>query len=386
VAGPTIPEVHAEVARVSADFAADGQARRERRQLDSADFARLADAGLHLTGVPRARGGLWESPAVSVREYCSLYRTLAHGDSSVALVGTMHPTVIAFWLHGQDAPQPDAQQWGEQLEQVITHVSSGKWFGTIASEPGANGDLLASRAVARHVGPDNHWLMSGDKFMGSGSGVTSFMLTVAKPDGADVPDVFLIDTRQQPWDGSTGVLLVREWDGIGMAATQSHAFRFDEMAVARYAWPDHALTLAPTILPFINAMFAAVALGILDNAMAVARSVLHKRGERTKALEKTLWVQAENQYWLAEQALAGMITAVERADDAVWASGHGKLAIAELGESVMHALERAVGGQAFSRSAPFAQWGADIRALGYLRPPWPLAYDQLYAQAAERLA
>jgi alkylation response protein AidB-like acyl-CoA dehydrogenase len=384
VTNPNITQVHANVERISQDFADDGARRRERRQLDPTDFVRLADAGLHLTGVPQARGGLWESPAACVRTYCGLYRTLARGDSSVSLVASMHPTVLAFWLHGDTPPQHCATAWSEQLDHIVTEVSAGNWFGTIASEPGANGDLLASRAHAKQVGPGNQWLMTGDKFMGSGSGITSFMLTVAKPEGAEVPDVFLIDARGQSWDGSTGVCMVREWDGVGMAATQSHAFRFDDAPVTRYGWADYALSLAPTILPFINAMFSAVALGILDNTMAAARVALHKRNERIKALERTLWVKAENQYWLAEQALAGMILAVEKGDDALWAASHGKLAIAELSESIMQDVGRAVGGQAFSRSAPFAQWGADVRALGYLRPPWPLAFDQILAQAKDR--
>ena len=45
--------------------------------------------------------------------------------------------------------------------------------------------------------------------MGSGSGVTSFMITFAVPTGEDTPDIFLIDTRQLPWDGCAATL-VRE--------------------------------------------------------------------------------------------------------------------------------------------------------------------------------
>ncbi len=379
-----LDDVQANVAELSTKYADDGQARRERRQLHSEDFAELVTAGLHLTGLPRAHGGLWDSPANSVRQYCKLFRTLAHGDPSVALVTTMHPGVLAFWHHGQAAPSDVAPGWQCQLEHVVAAVDGGHWFGTIASEPGANGDLMASRATARHVGPKNHWLLSGDKYMGSGSGITSFMLTVAKPEGTDIPDVFLIETKDHPWDGSTGVKLTREWDGVGMAATQSHAFRFDDMAVARYGWPDYALGLAPHILPFISALFAAVAMGVLDSATTAAREVMLRRGGRAKALERTLWVQAENRYWVAEQAFSGMVSAIERNEESLWSASHGKLAIADLGESIMSDIGRAVGGQSFSRSAPFAQWAADIRALGYLRPPWPLAHEQIFNQLLDR--
>ena len=104
-------------------------------------------------------------------------------------------------------------------------AAKGHWFGTISSEPGGGGDLMATRATAS---PDSNgvWRVTGDKQMGSGSGVTSFMITFAVPTGEDTPDIFLIDTRELPWDGSRGATLVREWDGHGMAATQSDAFRY----------------------------------------------------------------------------------------------------------------------------------------------------------------
>jgi hypothetical protein len=58
------------------------------------------------------------------------------------------------------------------------------------------------------------------------------------------------------------------------------------------------------------------------------------------------------------------------------------VAIAELAESVLSRLSRVIGGGAYSRGSPFAFWYEDVRALGFLRPPWGLAYDQLHAAAA----
>ena len=39
---------------------------------------------------------------------------------------------------------------------------------------------------------------------------------------------------------------------------------------------------------------------------------------------------------------------------------------------------RVMGGGTFSRSSPFGHWHEDMRALGFLRPPWGLVYDNLY--------
>ncbi len=56
----------------------------------------------------------------------------------------------------------------------------------------------------------------------------------------------------------------------------------------------------------------------------------------------------------------------------------GKTAIAELSESVMNRLCKVMGGGTFSRHSLFGFWFQDVRALGFLRPPWILAYEQLF--------
>ena len=55
-----------------------------------------------------------------------------------------------------------------------------------------------------------------------------------------------------------------------------------------------------------------------------------------------------------------------------------KEAVAELAEATLARLARVIGGGAFSRRSPFAHWYEDVRALGFLRPPWGLAYDNLF--------
>ena len=41
-------------------------------------------------------------------------------------------------------------------------------------------------------------------------------------------------------------------------------------------------------------------------------------------------------------------------------------------------LGRVLGGGTFSQRSPFSHWLEDVRALGFLRPPWGLANDQLF--------
>ena len=55
-----------------------------------------------------------------------------------------------------------------------------------------------------------------------------------------------------------------------------------------------------------------------------------------------------------------------------------KEGVAELAEAALGRLARVIGGGAYSRRSPFAHWYEDVRALGFLRPPWGLAYDSLF--------
>ena len=64
------------------------------RALDPEDFRQLAQAGLTLTGVPVEMCGVWETPERSSRPIAEMFRCLARVDPSLALVATMHPTVL----------------------------------------------------------------------------------------------------------------------------------------------------------------------------------------------------------------------------------------------------------------------------------------------------
>ena len=57
--------------------------------------------------------------------------------------------------------------------------------------------------------------------------------------------------------------------------------------------------------------------------------------------------------------------------------------MADLAERTMLRLTRVLGGGTFSQRSPFAHWFEDVRALGFLRPPWGLAYDALFATSLE---
>jgi alkylation response protein AidB-like acyl-CoA dehydrogenase len=378
-------EVYTAVADVAAGFAGERAERQQRTSLDPVDFERLAEAGLQGTGLPVERGGLWSSVHESTRPICELYRTLAGGDPAVALVAAMHPSVLAFWLATpavDDDPPGVAAAWTAQRDWVFDTVArDGAWWGTITSEPGSGGDVTKSRTKAVHG--DRGWHISGAKHFGSGTGISSFMLTTAVAEGDEGADWFFVPMGGRPLDGTAGVTLTAPWDGHGMAATQSHALTFDACPAERFAWPGHLDDVIAAAAPFFSTLFTAVVLGIVDTAIALAREQLVAKGGAAalRPFEQVEWARADLDAWTAVQAYEGALRAIESmpVTESRLVALRAKTVVAELAESCLLRLCRVLGGGTFSRRSPFGNWFEDVRALGFLRPPWGLAYDGLIA-------
>jgi alkylation response protein AidB-like acyl-CoA dehydrogenase len=380
--------VQGEVTALAATWRDARAERQARRHLEQDDFDAIRDTGFLRLVAPEDAGGSWRSPAASARGVCDVLRTLAGGDPSVALVSSMHPAVVGFWLAYPDPSQP---AWERQRASVFASVVAGDQWGTITSEPGSGGDMAKTRAVAE---PDadidapldgETYRVTGDKHFGSGSGVATHMITTAVPDGEADPTAFVLDMRDRPWDGSAGLKLLAEWDGMGMAATQSHAMRLEGAPAVRLAWDGPLETITIAAGPFIATLFTSVILGVLDEAVTVARAQLQAKLDQLRPYEQVEWSRAEQDHWLAVQAYEGALRAIESGDQAraVHAALRAKEAVAGLAEQTLLRLTRVIGGGTFSRRSPFAHWFEDVRALGFLRPPWGLAYDTLLVTSFE---
>jgi alkylation response protein AidB-like acyl-CoA dehydrogenase len=342
--------------------------RQRRRTLDKADFDALRDAGFLFCAVPEDLGGLWRSVPESTRFIAEMLRTLARSDSSAALVAAMHPAVLQPYAALPDDSVPG---WPEQRRWIYqTAIDGGQW-GTIVSEPGSGGNSALSKA---ELGVDSHGrdVLSGRKHFGSGSGVTSYMITNAIPAPGSPPSTLFLDVRDVPWDGSTGMKLVAEWDGHGMAATQSHSFQFENFPVIKCL-----LTTSFPASGFIATLFSAVVLGVAEAAMATAREELGRKRDAASHFQRSEWSQAELEEWLLHQAYEGMLSEGEGAGSA-FRLLQGKTAMSQLAESLTLRLTRIMGGSTFGRGSPYGFWFEDVRALGFLRPPWVLAFDNLW--------
>ena len=263
-------------------------------------------------------GGLWSGAESSIRPVCEIYRRLASADPSVALVSSMH-SVLAFWLASPDPEQPE---WEAQRRAVFTSGLAGDQWGTITSEPGSGGDIARTRSVATPLAgegfvPGRCYAVTGDKHFGSGSGITHRMMTTALPEGESAPTIFVLDVRDRPWDGTAGLTLIAEWDGIGMAATQSHAMRLDDAPTVRLAWNGKLEIITRAANPIIWTLFTAVILGVVDEAINEARDQMRVRLGNLRSFEQVEWSRAELDHWLAVQAYEGAVRALETGDPAV---------------------------------------------------------------------
>lgn len=352
--------------------------RLQRRRLERDDFDAVAAAGFLRLIVPAAHGGLWRSLAESGPVLVDAVQRLARGDHSVALVASMHPAVMIYWAANDTAPEPFTDPWATQRAKVFATAIDGHFWGTIASEPGSGGDIFRTKATATALDEvAGTFSLYGAKHFGSGSQIVSYMITAAKPDGADAPMGFYLDLREQPWDGTQGISITREWDGMGMKATQSHACMLDGIEGVAWAWPESVLHGAPAAGALGLGMYCAVVSAVVDAAMAEAEHRLS--GRSLRPYEEVAWTQAQIDHWMLTQAQSGLTAVIANAptDEAVVAAVKAKMGMAATAETILSNVCRAIGGGAFSASSPFASWYEDVRALGYLRPPWALAFDQL---------
>ena len=371
----TILDGAADLAR---EWAAQCPDRQQRTQADPEDFEALRRLGIPLLGVPAEFGGLWESPARSSRPICTMLRVLAQGDPSVTLASSMHQLVLASWRTAS-VSEPYADAWARQRKEVFQTVHAGAWWGTLISEPGSGGDSsLSSTDAVPATTSSLEYRLSGRKHFGSGSGITSYMITRAVPEGETETELFYLKVGDVPWDGSTGMKLASEWRGHGMMSTNSHAFEFHDFPATRAAAPSTEFDANPAVGGLSVMTFTSVIVGVVDAAMNHVRARLGSQSSSLRSFQQVEWTNAEQEAWLIEQAWEGAMRTFEQAKPTTRTFLLAKQSVARLAESVLDRLCRITGGSSYTWYSPLGAWWEDVRALGYLRPPWSLAFDQMY--------
>ena len=170
---------------------------------------------------------------------------------------------------------------------------------------------------------------------------------------------------------------------MGMAATQSHAMRLEGAPAVRLAWDGPLEPITRAAGPLIASLFTAVVLGVARRGGRRWRAASWRgKADQLRAYEQVEWSRAEQDHWLAVQAYEGGAARRSRAatpsSPSTAPCGPRRPSPTSPRQTLLR-LTRVLGGGTFSRRSPFAHWFEDVRALGFLRPPWGLAYDNLFA-------
>lgn len=365
------------VEKLAQKFSINRNTRQKRKSLCQEDFDDLQKTGYLSMSVPVAYGGTWVNVQQSLPPICDILRILAQGDSSVALVSAMHPAVLSNWFCPSAIPDHLQSKWDVQCKEVFDEIIQGAQWGTITSEPGSGGDISKTIADAIPDGKGNY-LISGKKHFGSGSGILTNMLTTAIPQGEEKPDIFYVSYKTLPWDGSKGIKLIAEWEAHGMPATQSHSMEFIKYPAKRIVFAEqyNPYKLSHAIGP---CTFIAVVAGVVDIAYLTAKEIVSKKSVCLRTYEKVEFMKVEHEYWLFQKGYEGLMTEIENENSSFVQCA--KVAMAELAESILTKICRVIGGSTLSKNSPFGFWSQDVKALGFLRPPWALAYDVLLEQS-----
>jgi alkylation response protein AidB-like acyl-CoA dehydrogenase len=185
-------------------------------RLPSDIFLRLHEAGLLGLTVPAAYGGRDADLACAA----AVVSRIAQGDASVALILAMQYIYVTMVVHSEHWPVSLRRQVGQAAAR------DGALFNAFRAEPElgtpARGGLPGTTAYRVADG----WRIVGRKIYATGGELLNFALVWAKTDEAEARTGFFVTPLDAP-----GVTLVTSWDHIGMRATGSHTFVFDNVAL-----------------------------------------------------------------------------------------------------------------------------------------------------------
>ncbi len=112
-------------AEIAHGFRSERSQRLGNSKINPNDFRAIADAGYLGLSVPVEMGGNWHNLKRTGPVLAEAVRALARGDSSVALVAAMHPSVLAFWHAGIDGNPLTALT--DQAQRYLATALDGHW-------------------------------------------------------------------------------------------------------------------------------------------------------------------------------------------------------------------------------------------------------------------
>jgi alkylation response protein AidB-like acyl-CoA dehydrogenase len=182
------------------------------------NFEELHKSGYLALTVPEEYGGSGADPL----ELAMAQERLAHGCGSTALAATMHLSLLGR--------QGEIRSWPEETYARICRdvVERGALINNVNSEPDlgspSRGALPSSTAIRTPTG----WRINGHKRWASLSVALSYLCVLAAADdGIEPPHraTFLVPAN------APGIRIEETWDNLGMRATASNDFIFENVDV-----------------------------------------------------------------------------------------------------------------------------------------------------------
>lgn len=334
----------------------------------AANLDDLKAAGVLTSPFAAAQGG----DGASLVEAVQAVELVARASASTALLLSMPLGLAGVYALGPAAaPEAHRQAWEEQIDRVAGEYRAGKFYAACNSEKGAGGSLASTRTVAARL-PDGGFALSGEKILASSGRYGDYFFSTAKVKPEEMPGCGVVELFFLRTD-APGVEILSDWNGFGMRSTESQTVRYTgARADSLMGFPNFIEAVAP--LQYWFCLFAAIPLGC-------AASMLDVLGEpapqspalRVRLNDAVMRIEALRAYlheaacgW---RAAAGPAYAARVLRTKTYVTQESTRLCAEL-----FALS---GGRHYLRGGALARALADSFAGTALRPPLPLALDQM---------
>lgn len=346
---------------------------REREAASPDAYPAETVAALYAARIPSAPfGGDRGGTSAFLAEAVTVVELLSTASPSAALITSM-PLGLAGAIEAglEVAPEAHAAAANAQADRIAQHYREGLVYAACNSEKGAGGALEATKTSAG-LDARGHFVLTGEKILASSGAFASRFFSTARVSQGDLPGAGIVEFFLVPTEAS-GVDILSDWDGFGMRSTESQTVVYrDAPAEGILGYPNFLETVQP--LTYWFCLFAAIPLGC---ARAILET-LSQPAPSSPALRLRL-SEARMHY----ESLRAYLLETSRdwrpgADPAYRARVlRTKTFVTQESTKLAAELFALSGGRHFRRSSPVARALADSFAGTALRPPLPLALDQL---------
>jgi acyl-CoA dehydrogenase len=262
-------EFVAEAERIGVEFARPNAADvDEKSRFPTEAIEALREAKLLSVGVPEELGG----GGCNVVEQAAIVTTLGRHCGATSMVLGMHFIKIETFVH--HGFRKGVPEFADYLRSVVAEQ---RLVGSVTSEVGVGGNLRHSIAAVESDGP-RFKLLKKSTCLSYGAQSDDLLITCRKgPDSAPSDQVVVLARKGDFQLDQTG-----EWNVMGMRGTVSPPFDVSMEGESWQILPESFGEIgALTMIPVTHILWSAIWLGVAEDAMSRARTVLQARARKT---------------------------------------------------------------------------------------------------------